>query len=342
MVKSAAKSAVKSSKGPRNAATRKSTPEGRKAPAPVKSDGTVRSKGRQPNAVQLENASQSLECGLYVVSTPIGNLEDITLRAIKTLQGTDRIACEDTRVTGKLLKHFGIETPMVSYNDHNGARVRPRLLKELASGKSVALVSDAGTPLISDPGLKLVQSCSDNNIRVFPIPGASALLAGLVVAGLPTDRVMFVGFLPPKQNGRRSALGTLKTIPATLVFYETGPRIRKSLADMADRLGARPAAVGRELTKHFEEVKRGPLDQLARSYGDPPAPKGELVVVVGPPDTNSSDDHIDIDDALREALQTSSVRDAAAMVAELTGQPRRKLYARAVDLSQETSNGSKR
>ena len=282
-----------------------------------------------------------LSPGLYVTATPIGNLGEMTDRARNVLDQADIVVCEDTRVTGRLLKYFGITATLWAYHDHNAATVRPKIVEKLCDGSTIALVSDAGTPLVSDPGFKLVRDARDAGIAVNSVPGASALTAALSVAGLPTDQVLFAGFLPNKAGRRRSAVENLKLVRATLVFYETGPRISKSLADMADRLGARPAAVGRELTKHFEEVKRGPLDQLARSYGDLPAPKGELVVVVGPPDANSSDDHIDIDDALREALQTSSVRDAATMVAELTGQPRRKLYARAVVLAQEASNGSK-
>ncbi len=281
--------------------------------------------------------SQLLECGLYVVATPIGNLMDMTFRAVDVLKQADVIACEDTRVTGKLLKHFGIATPMLAYNDHNGTRVRPRLIADLAAGKRIALVSDAGTPLISDPGYKLVSACAENSISVIPIPGASALLAGLVTAALPTDRVMFAGFLPAKQKARQSSLDALAPVAATLVFYETGPRLAAALNDMAEHLGQRQAAVARELTKLYEEVRRGTLHELAAAYADAPPAKGELVVVVGPPPERKTFAAADIDTALRDALKTLGVRDAAAAVAEMTGHTRRALYARALDL--KTSDG---
>lgn len=316
-------------------------------PGAASGDGSAHAPRRQQDATSGNPSDQTinnqpLECGLYVVATPIGNLEDITLRAVRVLGQADEVACEDTRVTGKLLKHLCIKQRLVSYNDHNGERVRPNLLRRLKSGGSIALVSDAGTPLISDPGLKLVQACIENNIRVFPIPGASAVLAGLVVSGLPTDRVMFVGFLPSKSAARRSALNTLKAIPATLVFYETGPRMAKSLADMADILGERSVSVGRELTKHYETVTHGLLPELAETHGSSPAPKGELVIVVAPPDESQTHAEIDIDAALIEALKTKSVRDAATDVADITGQPRRHLYNRAVTLSQEQRGDPKR
>lgn len=275
--------------------------------------------------------TQPLDCGLYVVATPIGNLMDMTYRAVDVLRQAHFIACEDTRISGKLLNHFGIETPMIAYNDHNAAKVRPRLIADMRSGKTIALISDAGTPLISDPGYKLVHACVEEGLKVSPVPGASALLAGLVVSGLPTDRVMFEGFLPPKQKARQSQLATLATINTTLVFYESGPRLADSLKDMSQTLGARPAAVARELTKLYEEVRRGPLDDLAEAYAAEPAAKGEIVVVIGPPAVASLT-ATEIDHALQEAMQTLSVRDAAADVAALSGRPRRALYARALEL----------
>lgn len=275
--------------------------------------------------------TQPLDCGLYVVATPIGNLMDMTFRAVDVLKQANVIACEDTRVTGKLLKHFGIETPMIAYNDHNGAKMRPKLLANMQAGQTVALVSDAGTPLISDPGYKLVQSCVDEGIKVSPVPGASALLAGLVAAGLPTDRVMFVGFLPVKQKARQTHLKSLAGTDATLVFYESGPRLADSLADMSIAFGSRPAAIARELTKLYEEVRRDPLDQLATKYAAEPPAKGEIVVIVGPPEIKALT-ATDIDAALREAMESMRVRDAAADVAALSGQPRRLLYARALEL----------
>lgn len=277
------------------------------------------------------NQTQPLDCGLYVVATPIGNLMDMTFRAIDVLKQAHVIACEDTRVTGKLLKHFDITTPMVAYNDHNGAKVRPKLLDQMKAGETIALVSDAGTPLISDPGYKLVQACAREDIKVSPVPGASALLAGLVSAGLPTDRVMFAGFAPTKKKARQDFLKSLATTDATLVFYESGPRLTESLADMSAIYGPRPTAVARELTKLYEEVQRGPLDQLAGTYAADSAVKGEIVVVVGPPEAPNLA-AADIDNALREAMANMSVRDAAADVAALSGQPRRVLYARALEL----------
>ena len=267
-----------------------------------------------------------------MVSTPIGNLEDMTLRAIDTLKRVDRIACEDTRVTGKLLKHFGIATPTKSYNDHNGARVRPQLLKDLSRGQSIALVSDAGTPLISDPGLKLVQACVHDGVRVIPIPGASAVMAGLVTAGLPTDRFMFCGFLPAKTKARQTVLLDLAAIPASLVFYETGPRLAAALEDMDNCLGPRQATIAREMTKLYEDVTRGTLADLASTVRNAPAPKGECVVCIGPPEPKSNGDDADVEVELRDALKTMSVKDAAAFVSEKTGRSRKSLYTTALTI----------
>lgn len=271
------------------------------------------------------------ERGLHIVATPIGNLGDVTLRALETLAGADLIACEDTRITRRLLDRYGIETPLVAYHDHNAEQVRPRLLARLEEGAAVAQVSDAGTPLISDPGYKLVEAALEAGHRVIPVPGASASLAALVAAGLPTDRFFFEGFLPPKSGARRNRLAELKTLPATLVIYETGPRLPESLADLADVLGPRPAAVCRELTKSFEEVRRGPLDALATHYAEAGAPKGEIVLIVGAPLEEEARAE-DVDAALRRALATLSVKDAAAAVATATGLPKRTIYARALAL----------
>jgi 16S rRNA (cytidine1402-2'-O)-methyltransferase len=247
------------------------------------------------------------------------------------------IACEDTRVTGVLLRRFGIATAMTPYHDHNAARVRPGLVKRMQAGDAIALVSDAGTPLLSDPGFKLVQECAAANIAVVPIPGASALLAALVTAAIPTDRVLFAGFLPAKQTARRADLADLKPLRATLVFYESAQRLADTLADMAAILGARPAAVCRELTKRHEEVRRDTVDALAAHYGASDTPKGEIVIVVG--GATGEDKPVtdaDIDDALRRALATHSVRDAAAVVAAELGQPKRLVYARAIALTRDT------
>lgn len=280
-------------------------------------------------------SKSALNAGLYVVSTPIGNLGDISARALTTLQSVDAIACEDTRVTAVLLRRYGIATPMMPYHDHNAERVRPALLAQMAAGGRIALVSDAGTPLLSDPGFKLVQACAAQSIVVTPIPGASAMLAALVTAALPTDRVLFAGFLPPKQGARRRALAELKAVPATLVFYESAPRLADSLADMAAELGPRMAAVCRELTKRYEEVRRGDLATLAAAYESEGAPKGEIVIVVGGPAAEAEASPEDVDAALRAALATMSVRDAASEVAAALGQPKRTVYARALALARE-------
>lgn len=274
--------------------------------------------------------------GLYIVATPIGNLGDISQRALDTLKGADVIACEDTRVTGVLLQRFSITTPMTPYHDHNADRVRPQLIGRLQTGAAVALVSDAGTPLISDPGYKLVRECAALGIATIPLPGPSALLAALTVAALPTDQVMFAGFLPAKSGMRKDTLMSLKTLRATLVFYEAPPRLAESLADMTAVLGLRDAAVCRELTKLHEEIRRGTLRELADAYAAEATPKGEVVVVVaGAPADQDVVDDAALDAALRSALETMSVRDAAAAVAEALNQPRRTIYARALELAKK-------
>lgn len=270
--------------------------------------------------------------GLYIVATPIGNLRDVTLRALDILRAADVIACEDTRITGRLLNAYGVETTCIPYHDHNAARARPGLIKRLERGEIVALVSDAGTPLISDPGFKLVEACANAGIAVYAAPGASALLAGLGVAGLPTDRFFFAGFLPPKQAARRKALEEIAGVPGTLVIYESARRLAASLADMAAVLGDRRASVARELTKRFEEVVRGTLTGLAARYAGSGPPKGEIVVIVAPPLREEIGEEA-IDAALTAALEGLSVKDAAAQVAAALGLPRRRLYARALALS---------
>ncbi|EKE78386.1 16S rRNA (cytidine(1402)-2'-O)-methyltransferase [Oceanibaculum indicum] len=284
-------------------------------------------------------SAASLTPALYIVATPIGNLGDLTMRARDILASADLVACEDTRVTGKLLSAFGLKRPLIAYNDHNADKVRPTLLDAVRQGKAVALVSDAGTPLISDPGYKLVRDAAEAGLAVTAAPGPSALLAALVLAGLPTDRFLFAGFLPPKSGARRTALGELASVPATLVFYESGPRLAASLADMAAVLGDRPGAVARELTKLFEEVRRDPLSALAAHYAEAGPPKGEIVIVVGAPaEQEASADTLDA--ALRRALAGNSTRDAAALVAGETGLPRKQVYARALELAQERDGES--
>jgi 16S rRNA (cytidine1402-2'-O)-methyltransferase len=268
--------------------------------------------------------------GLYIVATPIGNLGDVTIRALRTLAAADIVACEDSRVTRVLLDRYGIAHRLATYHEHNAAEQRPRLLAALAEGKSVALVSDAGTPLLSDPGYRLVIEAAEAGHAVFPIPGASALLAGLVVAGLPTDAFFFAGFLPPKEAARRKRLAALATIPGTLIFYESPHRLGASLADMAAVLGDRPAVMARELTKTFETVRRGSLASLAADFAAT-EPKGEIVVLVGPP-VEAAPEPEEVDALLLRLLATGSVRSAADEAAAVTGLPRRDLYRRALSL----------
>lgn len=284
----------------------------------------------------------NFEAGLYIVATPIGNVADITLRALAVLERAEVIACEDTRVTGKLLKAHGIATPMTPYHEHNAERARPTLLKRLRRGAAVALLSDAGTPLISDPGYKLVRACVEAGLKVTVVPGASAPLAALLLSGLPTDRFFFAGFLPTKGAARRRTLSELAGVRATLVFFESPRRLSAALADMADILGCRRAAVARELTKMFEEVRRATLAELAAHYRAAGAPKGEVVVVVAAPEKPASRDSPadqagagarDLDRRLSAALEQASVRDAAAAIAAATGLPRRRVYARALALA---------
>jgi 16S rRNA (cytidine1402-2'-O)-methyltransferase len=270
--------------------------------------------------------------GLYLVATPIGNLGDITLRALELLAGADLIACEDTRVTRRLTERYGIATPLTPYHEHNAAEARPRLLKRLADGAALALVSDAGTPLISDPGYKLVREACAAGHSVTALPGASAVLTALSVAGLPTDRFFFEGFLPPKQAARQKRIAALAVIPATLVLFESGTRLPAALADLAAGLGARPAAICRELTKLHEEVRRGDLAQLAREYAEGAETRGEIVIVVAPPG-DAEAQAVDVDEMLRNALARASVKDAVGEVALATGRPRREVYRRALELA---------
>jgi 16S rRNA (cytidine1402-2'-O)-methyltransferase len=271
--------------------------------------------------------------GLYIVATPIGNAEDITLRALRVLAGVDVIACEDTRVSVKLLRRHAIATQRVAYHDHNAEMMRPKLLARLEAGESVALISDAGTPLVSDPGYKLVRDAVARGIKVTVLPGACAPIAALVLSALPADHFFFAGFLPAKQQARRRMLETLKPVPATLLFLESPARLAASLADMAAVLGDRPAAVARELTKLFEEVKRAPLKTLAASYAAGTPPKGEIVVVVGSPLEESEVSADALDAALTTALAAMSLKDASLAVAAATGLPRRAVYARALALA---------
>jgi 16S rRNA (cytidine1402-2'-O)-methyltransferase len=271
-----------------------------------------------------------LAAGLYVVATPIGNLRDITLRALDVLAGVDQILAEDTRVSSKLLSAYGLKRPLERYDEHAAERARPRILAALAQGGRIALISDAGTPLISDPGFRLVREAAAQGTEVIPIPGASASLAAVSAAGLPTDRFLFAGFPPPKSAGRRTLFAELAPIRASLVFYEGVSRLGACLADMAAVFGPREAAVARELTKLHETIVRGPLDQLA---ADPAlaTPKGEVVIVVGPSITAAATPE-DADAALAEALDRLGPAEAASEVAGALGLNRRELYRRALAL----------
>ena len=277
--------------------------------------------------------TSKLRPGLYIVSTPIGNMDDISLRALDTLAGVDRIACEDTRHTGKLLERHGINARLLPYHEHNAEHMRPAIMARLTHGETLALVSDAGTPLISDPGYKLVRKVIASGIYVTALPGPSAALMALTLSGLPSDRFMYAGFLPPKSGARRKALGELAAINATLIIFESPRRLAASLADMTEMLGARDIAVAREMTKLHEEMVRGDLADLAAHYADISAPKGEIVIVVGPPAAPPELTDEFLDARLTELLQSASVRDAASQLAAESGLARRDLYTRALLLS---------
>jgi 16S rRNA (cytidine1402-2'-O)-methyltransferase len=277
-----------------------------------------------------------LASGLYVVATPIGNLRDITLRALEILAGADLVACEDTRVSRKLFDHYGLSTPLTAYHDHNAETARPKILQRLAAGGAVALVSDAGTPLISDPGYRLVREARAAGHAITAAPGPSSALMALTVAGLPTDRFFFEGFLPAKPGQRKSRIAELARIPATLILFESGPRLPAALADLAAGLDGREAAVCRELTKLHEEVRRGKLAELAQAYADGAETRGEIVIVVAPPSADEAAlDESEVDALLRGALERASVKDAVSEVASATGRPRREIYARALALTGE-------
>jgi len=271
--------------------------------------------------------------GLYLVATPIGNLADVTLRALSILAAADLILAEDTRVSRTLLARYGINTPLSPYHEHNAAQARPRALERIASGQALALISDAGTPLVSDPGFKLAAEAIAAGFVLAAAPGASAALAALCVSGLPTDRFYFEGFLPPRMEARRARINALTRVPGTLVFYEAPGRLAEALADLALELGPRPAAVARELTKLHEEIDRGTLAALAARYAAGPTPKGEIVVVVGAAASGETISEEALTEELLAALAGLSVKDAAASVAARHGLPRRRVYARALALA---------
>ena len=295
-------------------------------------------KAESPDSVPLMGALAAMTArelntplapGLYIVATPIGNLADISLRALAVLARADHICCEDTRHSQKLLTAFGIRGKLNAYHEHNASRERPKILGWLAEGKVVALISDAGTPLIADPGYKLVREAAEAGYRVFPVPGASAAIAALCVSGLPTDQFLFAGFLPPKESARRKRIEALASIPATLVFYETAPRLAAALGDLASAMGGREVVVAREMTKRFEEIVRGVLPLVLP--GDAEALKGEIVILVAPAqEVEMAED--DIRDAVEQALRSMSLRDAVDEVTRTLRVPRRVVYSLALDM----------
>jgi len=283
---------------------------------------------------QTEMTARPLEAALYLVATPIGNLGDITLRALETLAAADILACEDTRVSRVLLARYGIRRRTTAYHEHNAAEAGPKLIAALEEGRSVALISDAGTPLVSDPGYRLVGEALGKNIRVVPIPGASAALAALTASGLPSDAFLFAGFLPAKAGQRATRLQELKAVPATLIFFESPRRLADTLTAMVEVLGGtREAAIGRELTKTFEETRRGTLAELADHYRAADTPKGEIVVCVGPPEPTANEP-ADIDRLLLSLAAEMPASKAAAEAARMTGGERQALYRRLMDLKE--------
>jgi len=304
--------------------------------------------GDEPRPRRYTLAGQAHEAprlpgGLYLVATPIGNLRDITLRALEILGGADLVCCEDTRVTRKLFDHYGLSTPLTPYHEHNAESQRPKILQRLGEGAAVALVSDAGTPLISDPGYKLAREAAAAGFPVSAAPGASAALMALTVSGLPTDRFFFEGFLPARPEKRRSRIAELARIPATLILFESGPRLAATLSDLSEGLGPRDATVARELTKLHEEVRRGTLTALAADYAGgaekPAETRGEIAIVISAPREAAAED-ADIDALLRAALTRLSLKDAVAEVAAATGAARRSVYGRALELAKDDDGAS--
>ncbi|HEY8381365.1 MAG TPA: 16S rRNA (cytidine(1402)-2'-O)-methyltransferase [Microvirga sp.] len=286
-------------------------------------------------AFGLAAEAEPIAPGLYVVATPIGNLKDVSFRALSVLAAADAVLAEDTRVTKTLLAHYGITTPLVAYHEHSSEAVRERMVHRIREGQALALVSDAGTPLVSDPGYKLVQAAIEEGLPITPIPGPSAVTTALVVSGLPTDRFYFEGFLPPKSAARRTRLGEIAVIPGTLVLFEAPHRLPEMLADAAAVLGERPAVMARELTKLFETVRRGTLPELAAQFAVEGPPKGEIVVMIGEATKAMQAAEVDavLDDRIRAALGQHSIKDAAALVAADLGVPKRDVYARALALA---------
>lgn len=301
----------------------------------ISAGGNAGALGQSAHRMLEDLAAKPLQPGLYLVATPIGNLGDISLRALDCLARADVIACEDTRHSGRLLAHFGLKARLLPYHEHNAASARPKLLASLKDGAVVALISDAGTPLVSDPGYKLVREALAEDIGVTAIPGPSASLAALSVSGLPSDSFCFAGFLPPKSAARKTRLEALSRVPATLIFYETGPRLEAALSAMSQTLGKREAAVAKELTKLHEEVVRGPLDALADRFAGEEPPKGEFAVIVAPPGVHAEEaSDAEITAALEDALATASLRDAVKSVTDRFGARRARVYRLGLALQQ--------
>lgn len=284
---------------------------------------------------QTAMPARPLAPALYLVATPIGNLGDVTLRALETMAAADVLACEDTRVTRVLLERYGIKQKPTAYHEHNAAVAGPRLIAALEQGRSVALVSDAGTPLVSDPGFRLVEAAREAGLKVVPIPGASAALAALTASGLPSDAFFFAGFLPVKGGQRRTRLDELKAVPGTLIFFESPHRVADSLPAMAEVLGDRPAAICRELTKTFEEFRTGSLTELAAHYAEAGAPKGEVVICVGPPAPAKAPSEADVDRLLLSLADELGASKAAAEAAQMTGGKKADLYRRLLELKSD-------
>lgn len=285
-----------------------------------------------PETFKKPENPEPLHPGLYLVSTPIGNLKDITLRALETLEKADVIACEDTRVSRKLLSAYGFRTPLLPYHDHNAEQQRPKILEKIERGQSIALISDAGTPLISDPGYKLVQEAIQKNFYVTSLPGANAPLTALQLSGLPVHPFVFAGFLPAKPGARRETLSLWARTPASLVFFETGARLPDTLDDLVALYADRQIALAREMTKKFEQVWRGTPKELKNRLLENGTPKGEMVLVIGPQDKDPPPDGGDIDTLLLEKMESCSLKDAVALVATSLGLPRGLVYARALTL----------
>lgn len=283
----------------------------------------------------MDIQKQDLKAGLYIIATPIGNLRDITLRALDTLNSVDVIYCEDTRVSGKLLAHYGIKAKLHSYNDHNADDKRARIIKRIQGGEAVALISDAGMPLISDPGYKLVRDAADAGVYITTIPGANAPLSALQLSGLPSDNFSFIGFLPTKTGARDAVLQKWKRVSSTLIVFESANRLIKTLSAVYENMGNREVAVVREITKMFEETRRDNVENLIEHYTQNGAPKGEIVLVIEAQSQDTALNQSDVDAMILDALKTMKTKEAAAFVAQKTNVAKKDIYARVLELKNE-------